>query len=420
MASKSLRQDRYLSLDTVRGFAVMGILAMNIVAFAMPVPAYMSPAAYGSAFAIDWVTWGVNFVLIDSKMRGLFSILFGASTILVIERAERGGNSPARNHYARMVWLLVFGLLHFYFIWFGDILALYAMCGMLLYFFRNLSAAGARNWAICLLTIQLLIMVLVFFQFQAMEAMLASGAASPEEIKAANEAMQQMRGDFGQDPARVQSELAIYGGGYAGILAERTGPLAWTPLIGFFASGLETLGLMLIGMALYRSGMLTGQWSLATYRRWFLICFLIGIPPLLALVYYQFTTGFDYLAIFGSSIAFSMPFDVIMAIGWAAIFVHLSKTWPDNAMIRRVAAAGRAAFTNYLGTSIAMTCIFYGYGLGLFGEVNRASLYLFVLGAWAIMLLWSKPWLMRFRYGPLEWLWRSLARGKLQPMAIGR
>ncbi|MFN2258969.1 MAG: DUF418 domain-containing protein, partial [Parasphingopyxis sp.] len=76
----------------------------------------------------------------------------------------------------------------------------------------------------------------------------------------------------------------------------------------------------------------------------------------------------------------------------------------------------RAAFTNYLGTSIVMTTIFYGYGLGLYGEVGRIELYLFVLGAWALMLLWSKPWLDRFRFGPLEWLWRSLARMELQPM----
>ena len=84
--------------------------------------------------------------------------------------------------------------------------------------------------------------------------------------------------------------------------------------------------------------------------------------------------------------------------------------------VSRVAAAGRMAFSNYLGTSIAMTTIFYGYGLGLFGDVGRWALYLVCIGMWAVMLLWSKPWLDRFRYGPLEWLWRSLARGKLQPM----
>lgn len=86
-------------------------------------------------------------------------------------------------------------------------------------------------------------------------------------------------------------------------------------------------------------------------------------------------------------------------------------------MVARVAAAGRAAFTNYLGTSIIMTFLFYGYGLGLFGEVSRAACYLFVIGAWALMLLWSKPWLDRFAYGPMEWLWRSLARGQLQPIS---
>jgi uncharacterized protein len=107
---------------------------------------------------------------------------------------------------------------------------------------------------------------------------------------------------------------------------------------------------------------------------------------------------------------------MMLTIGYAALLIMLIDRYRKHPMLARVAAAGRAAFSNYLGTSIVMTTIFYGYGFGLFGHVGRAGLWLFVLGAWAAMLLWSKPWLMKFHYGPLEWLWRSLARGKMQAM----
>ena len=126
----------------------MGILAMNIAAFALPFAAYSNPVAGGPVSGIDLGTWFFNFVLIDSKMRGLFSMLFGASTLLVIESAASGNRSAAGAHYSRMIWLGIFGLLHFYLIWFGDILFLYAMCGLLLFAFRNLSVKALTIWAI--------------------------------------------------------------------------------------------------------------------------------------------------------------------------------------------------------------------------------------------------------------------------------
>jgi uncharacterized protein len=106
----------------------------------------------------------------------------------------------------------------------------------------------------------------------------------------------------------------------------------------------------------------------------------------------------------------------MLTIAYAALLILLIRRFAAHHLIERVAAAGRAAFTNYLATSIVMTTIFYGYGLGLYGHVSRPQLWFFVIGAWVVMLLWSQPWLQRFHYGPLEWLWRSLARWKFQPM----
>ncbi len=178
----------------------------------------------------------------------------------------------------------------------------------------------------------------------------------------------------------------------------------------------ETIGLMLIGMALFKSHMLTGEWEIARYRKWAVRCFLIGVPPLVALAWYQMNAGFSAVSVFGASIVWSVPFDTLMTVGWASLIMLLIKTAASPGTRERLAATGRMAFTNYLTTSIVMTTIFYGYGMGLFGSVGRAALYLFCFGMWAAMLLWSKPWLDRHHYGPLEWLWRSLSRFSLQPM----
>ena len=119
-------EQRHISLDAMRGFAVMGILAMNIIGFAMPEWAYVTPAAYGTDTLADKIAWAFSFIFIDGKMRGLFSLLFGASMMLVIDRAAANGESPAQVHFRRMAWLALFGLAHYFFIWFGDILFLYA------------------------------------------------------------------------------------------------------------------------------------------------------------------------------------------------------------------------------------------------------------------------------------------------------
>lgn len=403
---------RYESLDAIRGVAVMGILAMNIIAFALPFPAYGNPAAGGPPTDSDVATWFFNFVFVDSKMRGMFSMLFGASTLLVIESAAAAGRSGAGAHYSRMFWLAIFGLAHFYLIWFGDILFLYAICGLLLFLFRNLSVRALLLWAIPFF----LIAIGLHTSLWAMMSMAQAGTLPPEAATAMQEALRQMNADMGPSTPVYAEEKALYLGSYASIVAYRTGAMAGDPLffLGLFLW--ETVGLMLIGMALFKSHMLTGEWEAARYRKWAIACFAIAAPPLVGLALYQMRTGYDAVSVFGSTIALSVPFDTLMTIGWAALIMLLVKTAASHALRARLAAAGRMAFTNYLVTSIVMTTIFYGYGLGLFGSIGRLPLYLFCIGMWAAMLLWSKPWLDRFQYGPLEWLWRSLSRGQVQPM----
>jgi len=408
----SMASTRYESLDAIRGVAVMGILAMNIVAFALPFSAYVNPLAGGPIGDLDLATWFFNFVFIDSKMRGLFSMLFGASTLLVIQSAAASGRSAAGAHYPRMIWLAIFGLIHFYFIWFGDILFLYAICGLLLFAFCNLPVRALLVWAGAFLFVGIGFLAFGWLMF-------ALGEAGKLPVEAAAQMqgdLAQLNADMGPNAATYAKDVTLHIGSYGGIVAEKLGERLSEPFVSALMFLCETMGLMLIGMALFKSHMLTGEWEAARYRKWALTGFLIGIPPLVGLGWYQYDSGFSAVSTFGASLSLSVPFDIAMTVGWAALIMLLIQTAASDGVRMRLAATGRMAFTNYLVTSIVMTSIFYGYGLGLFGSVGRTALYLFCFGMWAAMLLWSKPWLARFQYGPLEWLWRSLSRRQLQPM----
>ena len=401
---------RILSLDIVRGVAVMGILAMNIVGFAMPFQAYMNPAAYGEMGSGDLASWAFSFILVDGKMRGLFSFLFGASMLLVIERAEASGKDPRSVHYRRMLWLLVFGLCHFYFIWFGDILAGYALVGMIAFLFRRLSPRSLLRWGIGLVIVQLA----VFSSMAAGTFMLAANMASPTpdpQLVAEWQELQHFLGPLSGQP--LTDKLALFQGPWSGLTEDRLD--RWfEPFAGLLYFGWETLAYMLFGMAALKTGLLTGQWASETYRRIALIGLAITIPVYALLAWILASDGFSVPMVMAVSMAATVPFRPVMVIAYVALIILLTRN--GGALIDRIAAAGRAAFTNYLGTSLIMTTFFYGYGLGLYGAFGRLELWIVVLAMWAVMLLWSKPWLDRFRYGPFEWLWRSLARGRVEPM----
>lgn len=403
------QSERLITLDAMRGFAVMGILAMNIVAFAMPEMAYVSPRAYGGETTSDLAAWAFGFILFDGKMRGLFSILFGASMLLIIDRAEATGQDPRSIHLRRMAWLAVFGLCHYYFIWWGDILFLYAAVGCVAFRFRKWQPRRLIKWALGLFTLGV-VLTSLFFGAQLAVASAADDAASPMA-----EAGQGVREEYARIDGEVTAELALFRGPYLPILDERLDN-AINPLVMVLMSFLETLPLMMIGMALFRNGFLTGAWSMSDYRRTAMRWLPPGLALTLLVAWLQWRADFDYVVAVNAFLAWAAPGRLMMTIAYAALLVLIIRSAAGSGLIARVAAAGRAAFSNYLGTSIVMTTVFYGYGLGLFGDVGRWTLYLVCLGMWTLMLLWSKPWLDRFHYGPLEWVWRSLSRGALQPM----
>lgn len=383
----------------------MGILFLNIIAFAMPEAAYISPRAYGLAGPADRFVYYATLILFDGKMRGLFSFLFGASLLLVVDRAEAGGRDPVAVHYRRMGWLFLLGLAHAALLWRGDILAHYALVGSVAYGFRHNAPRRLLVFGIAFAGVDALLLGSIPLSYLATQA--DHGARAAQGLRAFDAA-------FGVPaPAVIARELALFRGGYAGILADNVAQIPDS--IGDIAIiGFETLAYMLFGMAALRSGMLHGRWSHARLRRWAIGGMGIGLLGYGGIAVWIASRDLDVLAIVAGPIALASPFRAIMIPGWAATILLLAGG--SGPVARRFAAAGRMALSNYLATSIVMCFLFYGWGLGQFGHWSRAPLYLPVLALCVAILLWSPWWLTRYRYGPFEWLWRSLARWQWQPM----
>ncbi|CAN5464256.1 DUF418 domain-containing protein [soil metagenome] len=403
--------DRYISLDALRGFAVLGILLMNIISFALPYAAYINPRAWGGDSIADVATWAVTWMFFDGKMRALFSLLFGASTLLVIDKVEMAGGNGILASRRRLFWLLLFGLAHYLLLWRGDILRFYAILGFIALLFAGQTPLTLVKWAFGLFLIFFLGLTAVAVSLYAMQASALAPGASADTL---HNYRQMIDGLGAPGSVAILTELLLYRGSFGGIVLHEVRALANDMFDMLALAGLDTLGWMLLGMAMLKSGFLTGDWDLDQYRKTARHCFLIGLPPMIAMAAWVIASDFDPLRTATSSFAWSFPFRIPLTVGFAALLLWIVKQVPGHWLIVRVTAAGRMAFSNYLGTSLVMTAIFYGWGIGLFGQVSRAPLYGFVVLGWVLMLLWSKPWLDRFAYGPLEWLWRSLARGKVQ------
>lgn len=403
--------DRLRGLDMLRGIAVMAILLMNIVSFGMPEAAYISPAAWGGLAVPDLAAWLFSWLFVESKARGLFTIMFGASLLLYRARSEDAGRDAQRLLRRRLLWLLAIGVAHYLLIWEGDILMLYAVCGLLALPFLEMDQARLAHWTKGWLVAGFGVAAALAIGVHIDGHAALQAGASAETIRAADDFRREMLGD----PGFLAGELALNRGGYDGLFLDRLSELGTWPLLLVVTLGAETLGLMALGMLLLRNGFLTLAWSDAEYWRVARLAYLLGLPPLLVQALWLWITGWDPWWTMATQFGWAYPFRLAVTVGHAALAMILIRRFMGSRLMARVEAAGQAALSNYIGTSLAMTGLFYGYGLGWFGSLSRAQLYLVVPVAWAAMLLWSKPWLARFRHGPLEWLWRSLTLGEPQP-----
>ncbi len=423
--------DRFGSVDTLRGFALLGILAMNIVSFGWPEPAYDNPMRGGGFEGTDRAVWFFNHLVFEAKMMTIFSMLFGAGLVLMNERAEVKHASLRRTYYRRIFWLMVIGAIHAYLIWIGDILFMYAECGLLLYFFRNKTP---RTLIILGVSLMVVVVPIVLGFGAAIDGMKRTTARVDAQVAAGQRPSQfdwwvrelwvdDLQEEFKPSPEQKlkswNHELAIYRGGYPGIVDHRAFRVLMIQTFGFLFFGLFFVSArMLLGMGLMKLGVFSGQRSRSFYLWMVGLGYGIGFPLMvydaLALIRHEFKGeymlrgGFFYNA-FGS---------LVVALGHVGLIMLIVQGGAIPWLTRRLAAVGRMALTNYLTHSIVCTTLFYGYGFGLFGQINRTGLAAIVVAIWVFQLWISPIWLKHFRFGPAEWLWRSLTYRKPQSMRV--
>jgi len=413
--------ERVEALDTVRGFALLGILLMNICSFGMPSAAESNPTAWGGATGVNYWFWWVQAVFWSGKMRALFSICFGAGVIYLTSRAEAKGTSAGDVYYRRTFWLMLFGMIHAYFLWYGDILYPYALCGLLLYPLRKM---GPR-W-LTTIAVVMIIATCIFAGIGAKETKEARDsyrgipphAVVARDVEGARGPYKGMLRDWQPSQEKIDVELKAYRGGYGGAFSHRSGVrLPWDSQPYFNTGSWDFLAFMLIGMALAKWDVLAGAWRKSTYS-WVAVA---GIGTGTAVgawaANHEAASGFSPVAAMEGYSVYQLV-RLLMSMGYLAAIVGVVQAGWLSGLTRSLGAVGRMAFSNYIMHTLICTTLFYGHGFGWFGKLQRHELYYVVAAIWLLQLVVSPIWLRNYRFGPLEWCWRSLTYWKRQPMRI--
>ena len=418
-------QDRLFTLDVLRGAALLGILLMNIVNFGLPSAAYQNPDLWGGNDAPNLAAFAIHWIFFQGKMRGLFSVMFGAGMVIFMERAAARDNSvrAADLYCRRMLWLMAFGIVHSWLIWSGDILYSYALCGLLLFPLRNLSPKALFvTGGAALLAWQVFVSANGFLLLSTRNAAVAAraeeaaGHTLTKEQQEARKAWDETYNGFWPSKEKIEEEINDYRGGYIKASRQRikaVRPLvdmpAYLPLYG------DVWGMMLIGMGLYKLGVLQGTRSRPFYLRMALIGYGIGVPLNAFTTYAMISSHYEIITIYMANMPHQLG-RASVALGHAAVLLLLAREIRWRWLTNPLAAVGQTALSNYIATSIICALIFFTPGLGLIGQLQRYQLYFVVAGVWIFNLAWSPWWLRSYFFGPLEWCWRSLTYWRPQPM----
>jgi uncharacterized protein len=418
--------DRIGMLDTTRGIAVLGILMMNITGFGLP-NAYDDPTVWGGDSPSDIAVWRVMTLLFEGTMRGLFTLLFGASALLFLQRhaARASDMRPADLYFRRTLWLIAFGLFNGYvLLWSGDVLYYYGIAGLALFVFRNLPARRLLILAAAFMMVQTLISVVEWQDFhqardqaQAATARQSAGQPLTPGDYEALEAYRVLEADWRPDRDDLEAMVANIRDSYASAFQVLSGHTWFMETQFFFRHGIvECLGMMLLGMALLKLGVLTGTSSTRTYLVMIVAGYGIGLPVNSFEIRALESSGFVPEQMVRTFITYDLG-RIPMTLAHLGVIALLCRMPWFAGIARLFAATGQMALTNYLSQSALCLFIFTGAGIALYGQMSRLELYYVVAAIWILQLAWSPLWLLHFRYGPAEWIWRSLTYWRWQPLA---
>jgi uncharacterized protein len=419
------KADRIQSLDIMRGIVLCGILLMNINGFGLA-NAYSDPTVSGGADSWNLVTWVTTNLFFEGTMRALFSLLFGVGMFFLLDRLEQkgAGIEAANIYFRRMLWLLVFGLIHGYLLlWTGEILFGYAIMGLLVFSFRNMPPKKLIASAILLFAIG------AFWSYcdYKKDLKYIANVAKAKEYTAEGKTLSKDLLEASQKWQKREWERSAEGiqfynqnmrKGYTDVVA------FLAPINRFYDKFYtyrydlwDVLSMMLLGIALFKLKILTAEKSYRFYLVMVILGYGIGLTVNYFEIYNIYISNFSYLSFSKTNITYDLG-RVPVAMGHIGLIMILCKLPILKWLKIRIAAMGKMALSNYIMHSLICMIVFTGVGFGLFGKLQRYELLYVVVSIWIFQLIVSPIWLKYFHFGPMEWLWRTLSYQKKQPFRI--
>ena len=424
--------NRIHAMDVMRGFAVLGILLMNIPAFAVHQFFLFWHDALKGETTTNGIIFNTSMILFDGKMRGLFTLLFGAGLMLFIENKNDNSIQVADLYFKRMIWMVLFGLVDAYvFLWGGDVLYEYAMCGIFAFGFRTMKP---RN--LLLLSLSILSVFIYFsgepflerkekyIEYKKVQQLLNEHKPVNEKQQEAYDEFVEVKGTFLPFSIEHIHNLTedVYNreikmkADYPTIFIKNAEEVMPYHSKEFFMSMWESFATILLGMALFKFGFFQGTMKASVYR----VLVFIGIPIGIALcalsVLKSVHTQTELIEAMETRI-FSINHTggagrIILTVGYAAAILLLCRINWLKSLLGLFANVGRMALTNYIMQTILCSFYFFGFGLNHYGEYDVTGLLLFVMTIWVIQITYSNVYFRFFKMGPVEWLWKRLTYGK--------
>ncbi|MEJ8844582.1 DUF418 domain-containing protein [Lacibacter sp. H375] len=425
------RESRLVSIDLFRGIAVLGILLINIVGFGLATGGNFGNQIFSDTSSANFFSYAVVYILFEGKMRALFCMLFGAGILLFsINKENTDPKRVAMLFYLRMSWLVLFGLINAHLLlWVGDILFFYGLFGMLVFLLRKMKPRY-MVMAVPVVTI-IWFVVGTFFYRDAREKRIAFSMA--EQAQKAGQPLTALQKQamvnwrtieksMLPNETDAQATAERMRGSYQ-VVASEIRPKAFKAETSYLLVELgDNIALMLLGMALLAWGFFTGKWTNRQYRLTMAIGYIVAVPVTLYELWYaaEFTSSAS--AIFLKLEQTPVPWKnllypvqrIFMVMAHCSALMLLVKSGYLMAICNRLKAVGQMALTNYIVQTILCSLFFFGYGLGYYDRLELYQLYYVVAAIWVLQLIYSPLWLKYFKFGPLEWLWRSLTYRRIK------
>ena len=430
IAAPISQSERILVIDSLRGIAILGILLMNIPGFGLAPTAIsdFSVQPQGKLNYYFWYVFGPG--VFEGTQRAIFSMLFGAGMYIFTTRLEKrvSGMLSAELFIRRQLWLLVFGVFHAYILlWYWDVLYHYAICGIIVFAFRRMSpkklfiAAG----------VALLMMTVVENKnlyrdkntirkgeiVAAIDTTTTKLTDKQTEQLAAYEGMKK-RSEPEEKKKRMKKQEEAITGSYADLYKERSKMAEEGETYGMYYWAIWDVTLfMFLGLAFFKLKILQGEAKTKVYAWMAVIGLGIGLPLSYMFVRNDVNYNFNHFEIVrNKAFEFYEIQRFVHSIGLFGLIMLLYKSGWFKWLFKLLRPVGQMAFTNYLTQSIMCGIFFYGIGFGYFGKLEYHQLFYVVGTVWIIQIIWSNIWLKYFRFGPMEWVWRSLTYWQKQPM----